>query len=119
MFIVLLVIGELKAEISNGCYGAGDRGGIISKTTDGIESVASYLKKYNFLFLAGNDISYVDFIFYEQLELLDFIWEGNLFNQWPILLTYHQRVHSIKEISEYRSKHANLPFNNKHAKLNK
>ena len=73
-------------------------------------------------FLTGSKPAWVDFYFFEMIEYMQFLYDGNLFLLFPILSTYHSNVKNLPLLKEYLL-HPNCPektrqFNNKHAKLN-
>ena len=72
-------------------------------------------------FLIGNHVTYVDFTMFELCEMMQWISEGKLFEQYPVLHTYSERVKALPGMKEfYADDHRCIkrPFNNKVAKLN-
>ena len=51
-------------------------------------------------YIIGDSITFVDFIFYELIGLLDMIYESEKFKkEFPALKKYHDGIGAIKEIS--------------------
>ena len=72
-------------------------------------------------FLVGDQVTYVDFTLFEMCDLMNWISEGQLFEQNPTLQAYWQRVRDLPGLQEYYnddSRCMKRPFNNKVAKLN-
>lgn len=67
--------------------------------------------------MAGNNISYIDFYFYEMLEVFDFISKGKVYNIHPFLQEYSSRVNLEANCKNHQSVYS-LPFNMKFAKIN-
>jgi len=65
-------------------------------------------------------VTYVDFYWFELLELMNFITEGGVYKDYPQLLRYHKRMASLPGLNQYYHSEENqsLSFNNKVAKLN-
>ena len=72
-------------------------------------------------FLTGNDVRYVDFTMFELCEMMQWISEGQLFQKYPKLSSYCDRVKSLPGMAEfyaYDTRCIKRPFNNKVAKIN-
>jgi glutathione S-transferase len=64
-------------------------------------------------FVAGDNITYLDFVLYELSELCNFIFMNNkFFEEFPALKAHHNRVHMLPAIHAYREKQTPLTFNN-------
>ena len=55
-------------------------------------------KKY----LAGDRLTYVDFMLYELIELTDLTWNHTLLDEFPTLATYHSTIDKIPQLRAYR-----------------
>ena len=72
-------------------------------------------------YLCGDNITYVDFVFFELCDFMDWIAEGQLFVQKPSLKAYSDRVKALPRLAEFYADDAKCikrPYNNKIAKLN-
>ena len=49
----------------------------------------------------GNDISYIDFLIFELLELVNLITDGKVFQEFDNLLSYHSRMQNLPKLREY------------------
>lgn len=69
----------------------------------------------------GNTPSWVDFRFYELIELMSFL-KLDLFSDYPSLIQYQRNVASLPRLNQYLSDEYNpnksMTFNNKSAKIN-
>ena len=73
-------------------------------------------------FVAASYVTYVDFYFFEFLQLCIFISEGKVLTQFPSLKAYNERMKKIEGFAEYIEDPDcpinTLDFNNKSAKIN-
>ena len=72
-------------------------------------------------YLCGENLTYVDFIFFELCDFMDWIAEGNLFMQHPSLKAYSDRIKALPRLAEFYADDTRCikrPYNNKIAKLN-
>jgi len=66
-------------------------------------------------------VTYLDFVFFELLEVMDHVGEGIFFAQHPTLQEYSERIKQLPKFSEFWAddeKCMKSPFNNVMAKLN-
>ena len=113
------VVGDLKGAVTMPCYTSGDRAGITANLLMKVKPIVNFLAAKNFLI--GENVCYVDFIFFELIELMEFISEGQLLEQNPSLRAYCDRVKGLPKLAEFYAdddKCMKRPFNNKVAKLN-
>ena len=72
--------------------------------------------------MAGEDVTYVDFIFFELLDFCGFITEGKVFaNNGPQLKEFMLRMSNLNKLKDFwadKERCIKRPFNNKIAKLN-
>ena len=69
-------------------------------------------------FLVGENPTYVDFYFVEIIELLVFVTEGKVLEDYPTLKTYHANVLGLPNVAAKHEEQKKLIFNNKVAKIN-
>ena len=113
------VVGDLKGAVTMPCYTSGDRAGITANLMEKVKPIVRFLGSQQFL--VGDNVTYVDFTFFELCELMNWISEGKLLDQNPVLAEYCQRVKSLPRLAEYYADDTRCmksPFNNKVAKLN-
>ena len=110
--------GELKLAATGACYG-GDKEKILSTIKNKLPPIMKYMKG---AFLTGNTPVYMDFYFFEFVEMMAFLTQGKVFDDFPKLAQYHQNVASLPKLKEYLASSANrdakYDFNNKMAKIN-
>uniref|UniRef100_A0A7S3MRH6 glutathione transferase n=1 Tax=Favella ehrenbergii TaxID=182087 RepID=A0A7S3MRH6_9SPIT len=117
--MVASVVGDLKGQVTMPCYTSGDRPAITANLLQKVKPIVNFLGEKKFL--VGSDVTYVDFTLFEMCDLMNWISEGQLFEQNPSLERYYQRVKSLPRLSEYYADDERCmkrPFNNKVAKLN-
>ena len=72
-------------------------------------------------YLCGSNLTYVDFIFFELCDFMNWIAEGQLFTKFPTLQAYFDRIKGEPKLAEFYAddvKCIKSPYNNKIAKLN-
>ena len=117
--MVANVLSELKGQVTMPCYTSGDRVNITMFLLEKVGPLVNYLAEKPFL--CGRNVTYVDFIFFELIEFMEWISQGLLFERNPSLESYSERIRSLPRLSEFYaddSKCIKRPFNNKVAKLN-
>ena len=99
-------------------YTTGDRETIGNTWIHKLALVAKYFE--NKKFAPGDNVTYVDFYFYEFLDLIDFVTEGKVYTEYPVFNEYHGRVADLPNFKEYLAsdRFMKSQFNNKSAKLN-
>ena len=110
---------DLKGAISLQCYTTGDKLMCANIIRDKIEPLVGYLADKPFLI--GDQVTYVDFMFYELLDFCGFLTEGKLFQQYGFLKDFMLRMSSLPRFSEFwkdSTRCIKRPFNNKIAKIN-
>jgi len=119
MGMVLGVLEDLKGALTGPCYsGAMDRAALEQLALDRSAPLAKFMEGRKWV--AGETLTYVDFVLFELLELQDFITDGKIFKTFPVLKAYHDRVHALPRVKEYYDSDRCMkrPFNNKVAKIN-
>ena len=101
------------------CY-LGKKDDALQLIADKIPAIVVFMEDKKFL--AGDDPVWLDFYWFETIELMLFVTDGDLFKDFPSLETYHQNVVNLPGLLEYLDD-PNCPektryFNNKHAKIN-
>ena len=113
------VILDFKNAVTRPCYTSGNRDEIIPIIQEKLPAIVNFLGENQFL--AGNNVTWVDFFFFEFVNAMRFIHEG-LFAEFPSIEAYHARMSDLPRLKEYladpNSLDNNRTFNNKVAKLN-
>ena len=113
------IITDLKGAITMPCYTTGDRATITMNLLEKVKPLVAFLADKQFL--VGDNVTYIDFVFFELIDFMTFISQGQLFQQFEILEAYHTRVKNLPKLKEYYADDERCikrPFNNKIAKLN-
>lgn len=50
-------------------------------------------------FLAGDNVTWLDFFFVENVDMLDKLSQGSFFTEFPTLKAYHERMFSLDKLS--------------------
>ena len=112
------VITEIKNLVTRACY-AGDKPAALAAIAEKMPAMVSFTGENKFL--AGDAVSYVDFYWYELVELMAFVSDGSLYKDFPVLKTQHDTMSNLPGLKEYVSDPNCLEkqrsFNNKHAKI--
>ena len=117
--MVAQVVSDLKGAVTMPCYTQGDRVAITMNLLEKVKPIVAYLG--NKPFLCGDNVTYVDFIFFELCDFMDWISQGVLYERNETLRGYHTRVKELPKLAEFYAddtKCIKKPFNNKVAKLN-
>ena len=71
--------------------------------------------------MAGDNVTWIDFYFWELVNLMKFCHEG-LLEEFPSMKSYDDTMRNLPKVKEYlddpNSLDNNRPFNNKVAKIN-
>ena len=101
------------------CY-SGDKDAALKVINEKLPAVSKYLGEK--AFLTGDSPVYLDFYFFETLELMAFLTEGAVFDTFPNLAQYHKNVAELEGLKEYFASPDCIdkvrPFNNKQAQIN-
>lgn len=113
------VVSDTKNAVNAHCYQTGDKQAVATISQQKLEPLAKCLGDKQFL--VGDYVTWVDFFFFELLNLISMITETNIYKQFPTLDAYNKRVASLPKVAEYiasdKYKQIKL-FNNKVAKIN-
>jgi len=112
-------IGSLKGAVTMPCYMQDQKQVCIDAIKNGLPPIVAFLGNNNFM--AGNNVTWIDFFFFEMLQLMKFLHEG-LFTDFPTLQAYDDRVRNLPKLKEYLDNPTCIDnthtFNNKSAKIN-
>jgi hypothetical protein len=75
------VIRDINRFLYGGCYDGTPRETIIKQTKKKVGFVSKWLSKNKFS--SGKTLTYIDFVLYECVEFLDFMYEGKLYDEFP------------------------------------
>ena len=117
---VNMVAGNLKdlnSFIIGHCYGTGDRAAVASGLESRLPNYSNFLGNKNYL--VGDYFTFVDFLFYELLELICFINDSSL-DKFENLRNYMERIRNSDFMNRHKDsgRFVEKPFNNKMAKIN-
>ena len=112
------VIGDLNLGVRRPCY-AGEK----EKSLEAIQAKVPPLVQFmQGKFLTADEPVWLDFFFFELLELMAFLSQGQVFNDHPKLVSYHHNMANLPKLKEYlesdQCREKTYPFNNTHAKIN-
>ena len=115
------VVTEMKMKITPPFYRTEDKTEIIEEYKKRLPPILA--NKGEHQFLVGNYPTYIDFYFFEMMELLRFVTEGAILEEFPDLKAYRLRMLGLKGLKEYLSDpnchDVKLEFNNVVAKQNR
>ena len=112
------IINDLKWGIVPDCYGSGDKANLLKIANEKLPQIIKYMgnKKY----LTGDQPYWVDFYFFETIQLLIFVSEGQILESFPSLKAYNDNIKELPGLKEYLAscEDKDMLFNNKSAKIN-
>ncbi len=116
--MVFGVIKDFYGPIISHCYGDGDSNKLVEEAFLAIAKINQYLdnKKY----LIGNYVTFVDFVLYEVLELVDHVSGGRVYSENTTLKDYKDNVEKLESMQEHMKydRYMKRTFNNKVALIN-
>ena len=101
------------------CYTQGDRVNITMNLLEKVKPLVTFLGEKQYL--CGDNVTYVDFVFFELCDFMEWISQGMLYQRNPTLEAFHGRMKALPKLAEFYAddeKCIKRPFNNKVAKLN-
>ena len=108
------IVSDLKWAFSRPCYSSPDVAPIVEIIRARLPPIVSFMGPNNFL--AGNEVTWIDFLFYECTEMMRAL-HPDLYLEFPSLETHHANVASLPHLKEYLAdpnhRDAQLKFNNK------
>lgn len=111
-------IKDLNGFIIGHCYGSGDKEAVMKGLESRLPNFSNFLGEKTYL--VGDYLTFVDFLFYELLELIDFISEGKSLANFKNLLAYLNNMRNSEFMKRHKEskRFIEAPFNNKMAKIN-
>jgi glutathione S-transferase len=108
---------SLKNDVTKPCYYKTlERDQIYPAVKGKVEQIVAFLGSKKFFM--GDNVRYIDFQYCEVFELIDYISNGLIYNDFPSLKTFVKSVLDIPSLLDYRkNRFQNLPFNNKIAAI--
>ena len=113
------VIHGIKGEITGPCYAPGTvKEELAAKALPKFEGVFNFLGEKEFL--VGDYVTWMDFYFFELLNFIQFLTDGELATRYPASVAYIQRVSELPGLKEYLAsdKFVAKPFNGDMASVN-
>ena len=108
-------VDTLKGKATMPCYQTGDRDAIIEECRPILAKIMA--AKGTDKWLAGANLSWLDFYFAELLDLLDKISQGLFYQEFSGAKEYFDTFVALPGMAEYWQSCMKAPFNNKMAKL--
>ena len=110
------VVMDMKIDVTVKCYTTDNKELTEEFIYGHLKGIEKYLGSKKFL--VGDNVTYVDFIFFELLNLCDFVTEGKLFEEHGTIKAYVERMKDLNNVIAFFESHATqgLKFNNKMAK---
>ena len=114
------VCSDLKMKATVPCYTDGNKQAIIDATAAAMPAIVKALGAQKFL--VGEEPVFTDFFFFELLQSLIFVTEGQVLKDFPTLDTYNKNFKELSGVKEYFADPACMDtgytFNNVVAKIN-
>ena len=114
------VCNDLKMKATMPCYTDGNKQAIIDATAAAMPAIVKALGAQKFL--VGEEPVFTDFFFFELLQSLIFVTEGQVLKDFPTLDTYNKNFKELSGVKEYFADPACMDtgytFNNVVAKIN-
>ena len=79
------VLQNLKQIATQPCYLSSNMKALAKTVTKNIKVIVEYLENRGSKFLVGNYVTYVDFILFELCDLFQFITDGSLITDFPVI----------------------------------
>lgn len=113
------VLADLKGAVTMPCYMQGEKEPMIAAMRTKLPAIVAFLG--NNKFLTGDNVTWIDFYFYELCQLMKFL-NPELFTEFPTLSAFETAVSSLPKVAAYLANpdcidHHRI-FNNKSAKVN-
>ena len=113
------VVGDLKGGCTMPCYMGSDKQAVVDVIKAKLPAIVAFLGDNKFL--AGDKVTWIDFYFYELVQLMKFC-HDSFEAEFPSLVGYQANVAGLPKLKEYledpSSMDNNRQFNNKSAKIN-
>ena len=108
-------VDNLKMKSTMPCYTTGDKDAIIEECRPLLKGLMD--AKGTDKWIAGKNLSWLDFYFAELLDLLDKVSGGIFYQEFPEAKTYFDAFVALPGMANYWKTCMKAPFNNKMAKL--
>lgn len=89
---------DLHKKISLHCF-SGDRTALMSEVQKSAQQLATFLGEKEFL--AGDQVTFVDFSVFEMLDHFSSLTDGQVFKDYPNLEAFYDRVMSLDGVGEF------------------
>ena len=108
-------VGTVKGLATMPCYQTkdGDRDAILTPIWPHLDKIVQFIGEHKWI--AGDNLTWLDFAFWELIDYINFIAKGTLFDKYPTLAPYHQRFLELPGFSEAWKDDEKLmkyPYNN-------
>ena len=117
--MVANIVFELKMKITMPCYMGSDREVIKDAVRERLPPILKFMGDN--LYLAANEPTWVDFLMFEIIELISFVWPA-FFDEYPDMEQYHEAMKNLPGLKQYlegsRNMEKHRTFNNTQAKIN-
>lgn len=96
------VLSTMKEIATKPCYISDDKAALAANVLENFKKIVEYCEMNGgSKFLVGNYVTYVDFIFFELCNLVEFITDGRLINENPVIQRYCQNFMMLPKILVY------------------
>merc|ERR1712226_1105072 len=97
--MLVSILYDLKNGTTGPCYGRGDR----KDFNACVEKYMANILKFrgNNKFLVGDEPTYVDFWFWENVQLMAMVTDDKIFQDYPSLKDYCDNVRHLPKLKEY------------------
>ena len=96
--------GKLKSAVTHPSYTGGSYGDSITCAQLAIDcyphlaKLVDFRSKYGFKWMAGNNLTWIDFFIWEIVDYMRWLGNGAVFEQFPSLKEYHENFLSIPQL---------------------
>ena len=103
--------------IGTHCFGTGNKDLLLEQANAALVKMVSYLG--NKKFLVGDYLTYVDFLFYDFLEMIAKVSEGRIYIEFPSLKAYKENLEKLEKMAEHlkSDRYIQGPFINSNSKI--
>jgi glutathione S-transferase len=111
------ILNDIKSSTTMHCYRTGNVEQMKKEVYPMFDAASKYLGEKKFL--VGDYVTYIDFILYENCELLSSVTNSEFYEQYPTLKKFKENIESLERIKEYinSERFSPRPFNNKISKI--
>ena len=109
---------DIRSAMIGQCYISNDRANLKKNALTKSEALIKHIEGRQYV--AGENLTYLDFIFLELFDFIDFASEYTFYNSNEKVSNYATRIKLVPQIKSYISseRYISAPFNNKIAKIN-